>query len=294
MKKKSLLILSLFFFAFCFSQNIDLDSISENGGYSYIAKPIGQGPFPGVLYSHGGFGTSVGGDLRGTCIALAQNGYIGWCNKRTIDVSITPHISQVETALDSLINQSTIDVNNIGIIGFSRGGLLTLITAISRYNDIKAIVTMAPAAANNTLVNTLSNTSVIDDSVLILVAENDTFQDNHVQLALDVENALYTSTGIRYIEYPPYDEDENGVVNGLDDGHMLFDKVQSPYWNDVIVFLDNNLKVSASEIIDTVNETNNKLIKIVDILGRERDNKNNTLLFYVYDNGLIEKKIMIK
>ena len=153
---------------------------------------------------------------------------------------------------------------------------------------------MAPAAANNTLVNTLSNASVIDDSVLILVAENDTFQDNHVQLALDVENALYTSTGIRYIEYPPYDEDGNGVVNGLDDGHMLFDKVQSPYWNDLIVFLDNNLKASASEIIDTVNETNNKLIKIVDVLGRERNNKNNTLLFYVYDNGLIEKKIMLK
>ncbi len=294
MKKESLLVFSLFFFTFCFSQSIDLDSIAENGAYSYTAKPIGQGPFPGVLYSHGGFGTSVGGNLRGTCIALAQNGYVGWCNKRTTDVSITPHISQVETALDSLINQSTIDVNNIGIIGFSRGGLLTLITAISRYNDVKAIVTMAPAAANNTLANTLSNASAIDDSVLILVAENDTSQDNHVQLALDVKNALSTSADIRHIEYPPYDEDGNGIVNSLDDGHMLFDKVQPPYWNDMIIFLDNNLKASSSDIINTTNETNNKMIKIVDILGREKNTKNNTLLFYIYDNGLVEKKIMIK
>ena len=61
----------------------ELDSIFENGGYTYISKPVGQGPFPGVLYSHGGLGGAIGGDLRGTCIALAQEGYICWAQLRT-------------------------------------------------------------------------------------------------------------------------------------------------------------------------------------------------------------------
>ena len=112
-----------------------------------------------------------------------------------------------------------------------------------------------PISDNNTLTNTLLNASLIDDSLLILVAENDTLQNDHVQLAMDVKNALDTITGVRHIEYDPYDEDGNGVVNSLDDGHMLFDKVQSPYWDDLIDFLDNNLKNSTSNINNTQSET---------------------------------------
>jgi hypothetical protein len=36
------------------------------------------------------------------------------------------------------------------------------------------------------------------------------------------------------------------------------------------------------------------LIKIVDLLGRQTNNKNNTLLFYIFDNGTIEKKITLE
>jgi len=294
MKKLGICIVFILVYFLGFSQVIILDSLAENGGYSYKSQPIGSGPFPGVLYSHGGLGNAVGGNLRGTCIALAQNGYMGWCNRRTTDIPMAPHVVQVEAALDSLLSQTDVDVNNIGIIGFSRGGLLTIMTAVSRYNDVKAVVTMAPAAANNTLANTLLNASSIDDSVLILVAENDTFQDNHVQLALDVRNALDTSIGFRHIEYPPYDEDGNGVVNNLDDGHMLFDKVQSPYWDDLIDFLDNNLKNTNTNIHNFPSKTKNKLINIVDLLGRKTNNKNNSLSFYIYDNGTVEKKITLE
>ena len=36
---------------------------------------------------------------------------------------------------------------------------------------------------------------------------------------------------------------------------------------------------------------NKKLIKIFDILGRETKEKKNTPLFYIYDDGTVEKKI---
>ena len=35
-------------------------------------------------------------------------------------------------------------------------------------------------------------------------------------------------------------------------------------------------------------------LKIIDILGREVDSENNTQLFYIYDDGSVEKKYLIK
>jgi len=276
-----------------FGQNYILDSIPENGGFTYKALPIGIGPFPGVLYSHGGLGGQIGGDLRETCISIAKEGYISWCQLRTNITSFSPHINEVEVSLDSLLNQTNIDLNNIGIIGFSRGGLLTLISAINNYTSVHAVVTMAPAAANSYLANTLTQTSAIDDSVLILVAENDLYQDNHVQLANDVFNVLDTITGVRLIEYDAFDSDSNGIINNLDDGHELFWKVQEPYWIDLIQFLNNNLKNNTTVIQDTPKVSKKKLLNTIDVLGRETK-QTNQLLFYIYDDGTVEKRIVIE
>ena len=37
-----------------------------------------------------------------------------------------------------------------------------------------------------------------------------------------------------------------------------------------------------------------ELIKIVDILGRETEEKRNTTLFFIYSDGTVEKKIIIE
>jgi dienelactone hydrolase len=279
---------------FALSQNYILDSINENNGFTYKAFPIGQEPFPAVLYSHGGYGGQVGGNLRETCISLAEAGYISWCQLRTDTIPFPLHITQVEASLDSLLNQTNVDLNNIGIIGFSRGGLLTLISAINNYDHVNAVVTMAPASANNYLTNTLNQASAIDDSVLILVAENDLYQDNHVQIAIDVFQALDTVTGVRHIQYDAYDSDNNGIINNLDDGHELFWEVQQPYWIDLIQFLDNNLKNSVTMIEDVSNNCSRRLVTILNILGQEVKINKNEILFYIYDDGTVEKKIIIE
>tara|TARA_B110000238_G_scaffold167637_1_gene183761 strand:+ start:270 stop:1298 length:1029 start_codon:yes stop_codon:yes gene_type:complete len=49
--------------------------------------------------------------------------------------------------------------------------------------------------------------------------------------------------------------------------------------------ISNTLEI---EIID------NNLIKVVDILGRETKNKINAPLFYLYENGIVEKKIIVE
>ena len=40
--------------------------------------------------------------------------------------------------------------------------------------------------------------------------------------------------------------------------------------------------------------TNKELLKVTDLLGRETDEKRNTPLFYIYNDGTIEKKIIIE
>jgi len=270
-----------------------LDSIAEPNGFTYKARPIGTGPFPAVLYSHGGLGGVIGGDLRETCISLAQSGYVSWCELRTDAVQIEPHIEQVNESLDSLLSQNSVDLSNVGIIGFSRGGLLTLVTAINRNDDVKAVVSMAPAAGGNYLSNTLNQAYAIDDSVLVLVAENDLYQDNHVQLADDVFQALDSYTGVRHIEYDAYDSDNNGIINNQDDGHELFWKVQPPYWPDLISFLDNNLKNNVTST-EQLNYLENESYKILDITGREVNHTTNQILFHIYDDGSVEKKFIVE
>ena len=37
-----------------------------------------------------------------------------------------------------------------------------------------------------------------------------------------------------------------------------------------------------------------KLLRITDILGRECKPKKNTTLFYIYEDGIVEKKVIIE
>ena len=57
------------------------------------------------------------------------------------------------------------------------------------------------------------------------------------------------------------------------------------------------LKLQVETVISNTMEIKSKsknLIKIVDILGRETILKNNTILFYIYENGNVEKKIVVE
>ena len=46
--------------------------------------------------------------------------------------------------------------------------------------------------------------------------------------------------------------------------------------------------------ISNINENKSKLVKIIDVLGKESTSRRNIPLFYIYDNGTVEKKIIIE
>ena len=62
------------------------------------------------------------------------------------------------------------------------------------------------------------------------------------------------------------------------------------------LFLDNiNISASGTSALNEMNSSERILIKIVDVLGKETTNtkRKNTPLFYIYDDGSVEKKIIV-
>jgi hypothetical protein len=53
-----------------------------------------------------------------------------------------------------------------------------------------------------------------------------------------------------------------------------------------------NISIGTTDISEIINAR--KLLKITDLLGREVDEKRNRLLFYIYNDGTVEKKIVIE
>ena len=57
---------------------------------------------------------------------------------------------------------------------------------------------------------------------------------------------------------------------------------------------DINGLVSSSTVVNENRKINRKLLQVVDLFGRQSTYYNNQLLFYIYDDGTVEKKIIIK
>jgi hypothetical protein len=69
------------------------------------------------------------------------------------------------------------------------------------------------------------------------------------------------------------------------------DTLNGLYLNDNLIAT--GLKQTTA-ITELENNENRKLLKIIDVLGRETKPKTNTRLFYIYENGIVEKKIIIE
>jgi len=211
-----------------------VESLSDG---SYRCRPAGTGPFAGILYNHGGLGTAVGGDLEGVCRSFAEIGYVAWSQRRPNGMSLDGQLESVLEGFEALRAETNVDPNRLGILGFSRGGLLTLQVAISLGGAVRSIVLCAPAHGNGTLERTLVDAALIQASVRIYVAENDQQINggsvtDHVALSQMVESALQDAgKDVELTVYPAY----------ADDGHTLFYKVREPWWSDVSRFFNATL-----------------------------------------------------
>ena len=89
-----------------------------------LCKPDGTGPFPVVVYNHGGAGPIIGGAPEETCTALAEAGFVGFSPIRRLTRSLYGHLDDVNNAVDYVKSLPYVQHSRIGLIGFSRGAML--------------------------------------------------------------------------------------------------------------------------------------------------------------------------
>jgi len=221
-----------------FSQGNEVETISFKSGElvlkGYLCKPRGSGPFPLVIYNHGGVGDIIGGAPRETCLALARAGYVGFAPIRRTTRSMQGHLDDVLAGLDYARRIEKVDAGRIAMIGFSRGSFLTYMAGIKR-SELKALIIMA-AAVNSRSEQLLDNATAITAPVLALVAKNDTGSkttmgrntlDGMGKIKVALEEA---DKDVQLIVYPPYGND----------GHAMFFKIGT-YWKDVLRFLNEKM-----------------------------------------------------
>ena len=105
---------------------------------------------------------------------------------------------------------------------------------------------------------------------------------------LDFDKAPFTS------QHPVFGITISGFDVVKDIGDVQTDSNDIPY-NDVII--DSVRIVSpllSNSNIFLESEADNRLVKIIDLLGQEVPYRINTPLFYIYDDGTVEKRIVIE
>ncbi len=113
------------------------------------AKPAGPGPFPTVLVHPDGSSTAT--KMRGVIWSLAHHGYLAVAadyrrlQRGTYRRNLFSWRTEadVTAVLDLLRAHSLVDTNRLAALGFSRGGVLSLLIA-AHAADIKAVVAYYP------------------------------------------------------------------------------------------------------------------------------------------------------
>ena len=176
---------------------------------------------------------------------------------------------------------------------------------ISKKNSLEDIVTIR-------LYNNPPNTptgifplylDTINSSSMILIADNFSDQDGdlHGSSQWQISNDCNDFTSLIFDSWKQYEnwyldintqENDNlrdEVIRSLDGSSNYCWRVRYrdrslawSEWSTPIPFITDNSIV------------NNKLIKITDVLGREVNKESNTILFYIYNDGTVEKKIIIE
>jgi len=140
-----------------------------------------------------------------------------------------------------------------------------------------------------------NNSNVIDDTTLNLVAGQQTINLNFNipignNLQLGVSNGALANLGLyRNNSNPNYPYNIASAINIT--GSSAGTNPLSYYY----FFYDIELIVPCLDFTTEINEviSSSKLIKIIDVLGKE-NKQTNQPLFYIYDDGTVEKRIVIE
>ncbi len=231
---------------------------------AYLYKPEGDGPFPVVIYNHGSRDgherTSVPFQYVGSMLTKAgyvvlvpeRRGYgksdgVTWREETRNDPSrLVPRL-QAETddvmaSIDYLRTLPFADTKRMGVMGWSFGGIVTMLASI-RGNAFLAAVDQAGGSlswdGNPSLRAALTAAaSKSATPTLFMVAKNDRTTASITTLA-----GIFEKRGAphRMVIYEPFTPSIQGPAPAP--GHLIFSSQGASIWeSDVVQFLDRYLK----------------------------------------------------
>lgn len=232
---------------------------------AYLYRPEGFGPFPVVVYNHG----SRDGHERDSVpfryigAMLAHAGYVvlvperrgygksdgaTWRDEAGNDPARVMQRLEAETddvvaAVDYLRTLEFVDAKRLGIMGWSFGGIVTMLAA-SRGTTFAVAVDQAGAALSwdGSAPMRAALTGAARRSTtptLFQVASNDRTTDSITTLAAILEERRVPN---RAIVYPPFTPHSGGLR--IAPGHLLFSAQGTAVWErDVLEFLGRYLAV---------------------------------------------------
>ena len=191
--------------------------------------------------------------------------------------------------------------------GAQEGHWFATVHSKAYYHPVDSSVSWSQSKFSLALDSALKNTTNYKLSFYIkkpdLVAPtvcNDVL-NNYIQVGIS-NNA--TNFGTHLITTPLGTDDwqqYSVVFNTTNAEQHLTIEVGTGDTNNYVLFIDNFVIEETSEpatvFVTATNEMpqqEKKLVKIVDVLGRESKPKKNTALFYIYSDGTVEKRIVIE
>jgi dienelactone hydrolase len=239
---------------------------------AYLYKPEGEGPYPVVIYNHGSRSgrerASVPHEYIGRMLTRAgyavfiperrgygkSDGNVWWQEVGRDGFGLIPRL-QAETddvlaALDYLRTVPFADTQRIGIMGWSFGGIVTML-AISRSNAFAAAVNQAGGALTwdtNLHVRSalIAAAEKATTPTLLLVARNDRTTASITSVAGVFKRRGITHRQIIYEPGAPHHGDAS-----IEFGHRLFAAQGTKVWEaDVVEFLERHVARDARRSTD--------------------------------------------
>ena len=226
-----------------------------------------------------------------------------------------------ETLLDLLSTQYNINLDRVYSTGMSNGGYMSYHLACTLNDKIAAIASVTGAMSQYTQIicNPVHPTPVLEihGTADAIVSFNAILSGLQYWYNYNNCNSIADTTSIpdinffdgSTVEHIVYNGGDNGVTTELFkiDGGMhtwpgsFFGSTGTNYDIDASVEIwkffsryDINGLIGNNTLITDVTIDDNDVVKVIDILGRKINEKRNTLLFYIYDDGEVEKKIIIE